>query len=331
MPVIYGNQINPLVEQLVNSTQIKQRTEQWFLSRRSAITASEISNALTQSINTCKSYIELINPSFNIKPGGTCGYSSTKFAKSTTRIKKFITDKAFPDNISNISNKFTLWGERFEPIASGIYAQMNHTDVYDLGLIPHPKYEFLAASPDGITSNARLIEIKCPRNRDVEGPIPLYYYHQMLLQLECTGCEECDFVDCEFIEYIDSDEWMTDGSKYAETHTDEKFITFGLLLEYKSDRIYPPWNLYKISDIFEWYDKNKDEDYKPVFYKLEKMRIQNIKRDPQWLIDNISDLQNVWNRILQTRTEETTTTHYYKKQRISRRTTTTPFTKTCLL
>ena len=312
MPIIFNKPLHKLVKYLLESQQIQQRTEEWFHARRSALTASEISNALEQCNATCKSYIDCVNPSFRIRPKVTCGYSPTKTSRACTRIKKLIQDKAFPENVPRMSNKFTNWGERFEPIASAVYAQKNETDVHDLGLIVHPEYDFLAASPDGITSEARLIEIKCPRNRNIEEPIPLYYYHQMLLQMECTGCEECDFVDCEFVEYIDRAQWISEGLEYTRNNPLQKFITFGILFEYinplksnKIDRIYPPWNLFKLVDIIDWYEtyQDEDEDYKPVFYKLEKIRITRIKRDEEWIPNNIESFTNVWNQIKVLRTK----------------------------
>jgi hypothetical protein len=52
----------------------------------------------------------------------------------------------------------------------------------------------LGASPDGVTEDGLLIEIKCPLTRKIEKKVPSYYLPQVQLQLEITDLEECDFV-----------------------------------------------------------------------------------------------------------------------------------------
>ena len=85
----------------------------------------------------------------------------------------------------------------------------------EFGLIGHPKYSFLGASPDRICNHykldgihkskyvGRMLEIKCPLVRKIKmsGPIvdnicPIYYWIQVQLQLECCDLEECDFWQC---------------------------------------------------------------------------------------------------------------------------------------
>jgi hypothetical protein len=61
------------------------------------------------------------------------------------------------------------------------------------------------ASPDGMVYHCprgirtgRLIEIKCPVTREMDGTIPKDYYIQMQLQLHVTGLKRCDYVEAEF-------------------------------------------------------------------------------------------------------------------------------------
>ena len=108
-----------------------------------------------------------------------------------------------------------------------------NTEVDDFGLLGHPDYSFLGASPDGICTRykldgktkskfvGRMLEIKCPFVRKIQtsGPIkdhicPIYYWVQVQLQLECCKLEECDFWQCDLDEYESRQEFLED--------TDEK-------------------------------------------------------------------------------------------------------------
>ena len=81
-------------------------------------------------------------------------------------------------------NKFTEHGQIFEPIASLIYEKLNNTNIIEFGLIQHPTIEIIGASPDGITKEGIMIEIKAPYKRIINGIIPSNYWIQMQFQLE---------------------------------------------------------------------------------------------------------------------------------------------------
>ena len=140
------------------------------------------------------------------------------------------------------SNKFCYHGKKLEEIATMIYRYRMNTQVDDFGLMGHPKYSFLGASPDGICTRykldgihrskfvGRMLEIKCPFVRKIQtsGEIkdhicPIYYWVQVQLQLECCELEECDFWQCKLDEYTSREEFIND--------TDEKepfrSLTFG--------------------------------------------------------------------------------------------------------
>jgi hypothetical protein len=61
------------------------------------------------------------------------------------------------------------------------------------GLIPHPQYDFLAASPDGLVGDRGLVECKCPYRSRYTTP-SAEYVAQMQLQMLCTERDWCDFV-----------------------------------------------------------------------------------------------------------------------------------------
>ena len=134
-------------------------------------------------------------------------------------------------------NQFTHHGKKFESIATMIYEHRLNVTVGDYGLLCHPKYNFLGASPDGIVGLykkngkhltkyvGRMVEIKCPLIREIKhhGGIfvicPEYYWVQVQLQLECCDLDECDFWQCSLYEYSCLEEYLDD------TQIDEPYLS----------------------------------------------------------------------------------------------------------
>ena len=81
-------------------------------------------------------------------------------------------------------NKFTEWGIKYEEIATKIYEIDYNTKVIEFGLIQHPQLSFIGASPDGITQDGIMLEIKCPYSRVINGKPSKKYYSQIQGQLE---------------------------------------------------------------------------------------------------------------------------------------------------
>jgi hypothetical protein len=75
------------------------------------------------------------------------------------------------------------------------YCEISGEIALEFGLIIHRDYPWLAASPDGITLNGQMIEIKCPMHREIiPGHCPHHYLPQIQVQLEVAGLESCAFV-----------------------------------------------------------------------------------------------------------------------------------------
>jgi len=97
------------------------------------------------------------------------------------------------------------WGIRFEPVVKQLYEEMYGVTVKELGRLHHPENPKCTASPDGLVyhcprgiKTGRLIEIKCPVTREIDGTIPKDYYTQMQMQLHVTGLNQCDYIEAEF-------------------------------------------------------------------------------------------------------------------------------------
>jgi putative phage-type endonuclease len=84
------------------------------------------------------------------------------------------------------------WGVDQEPRAKEAFEAKTGLKVTDVGFIDHPLIENFGASPDGFTSDGRMIEVKCPKTVThlhylLAGEIPEDYKPQMIVQKACTG------------------------------------------------------------------------------------------------------------------------------------------------
>lgn len=91
-------------------------------------------------------------------------------------------------------NAATAHGTLLEPFVRDLYDQKFNRKSHEIGLVQHREYPWLGASPDGVTEDGILVEIKCPMSRKIEPNVPKHYLPQVQLQLEITDLEECDFV-----------------------------------------------------------------------------------------------------------------------------------------
>ena len=106
-----------------------------------------------------------------------------------------------------------IHGVKYEDVAISIYEKRNRVNVKEYGCIPHPTIPFLGASPDGIcyydSENkeyiGRMLEIKCPKSRKLNGFVPEYYLAQVQGQLEVCDLEYCDFLECNIEEVSEQD------------------------------------------------------------------------------------------------------------------------------
>lgn len=90
-------------------------------------------------------------------------------------------------------NAATEYGQAHEADAIDAYEQRFGTLVEPSGLVVHPDYDWLAASPDGLVGDDGMIEAKCPMRARYTEPSD-EYQAQMQLQMACTGRAWCDFV-----------------------------------------------------------------------------------------------------------------------------------------
>jgi putative phage-type endonuclease len=235
-----------------------QRTDAWLNTRGKMITASEVSKVW----QTPASRLELLEK------------------------------KLDPPTRSDGSNPIPalIWGTRFEPIAKKIYEDTTQCEIIDVGCCQHPVHSFLGASPDGLIipkyadadphRYGRLVEFKCPMSRARKDEIPSYYVHQMQMQMECTGIDECEYVEFRF-KQVNFTQWDATKDTKGVFAVDEVGK-----VDYKPDTI----------DLHEW-QCSLTEDHQYIYWVLTDIKKDFVPKDPNWLSDHLSELRAFWDDV----------------------------------
>ena len=176
------------------------------------------------------------------------------------------------------------WGTRFEPVAKRLYEERTNCKITDVSCVQHPIHKFLGASPDGlIVPNdptdwkryGRLVEFKCPMSRAEKPEIPAGYVHQMQLQMECTGIDECEYVEFRF-KQVNYTEWA------RSTQTKGTFVV------YDDGRV-----VYDVMEV--------PEDAQMIYWILGSIKEDFVPKDPNWLSDHLPALRAFWDEVLEHR------------------------------
>jgi putative phage-type endonuclease len=100
-------------------------------------------------------------------------------------------------------NVATRHGEAHEDDAVSKYEKMRNVKVHLFGMLPFlDNHAWLGGSPDGITSDGILVEVKCPYRRKPNGTVPPHYMPQ--IQSMMHGF---DLPLCHFVEYVPATAW----------------------------------------------------------------------------------------------------------------------------
>lgn len=147
-------------QELIAAEYAEQRSQEWLELRENMITASDIASAIGEN----------------------------HYETPDAFIKKKVLRTKWAGNAA------TAHGTLLEPVVRDLYDARTGRKSHEIGLVKHREYPWLGASPDGITEDGLLIEIKCPLTRKIEPKVPKHYWPQVQLQLEITDLEECDFI-----------------------------------------------------------------------------------------------------------------------------------------
>lgn len=161
------------MQHLIGRTSYPQRSPEWYEIRDQLITASDAASAL------------------NIKP-----YEGYRQSPREELMKRKVSKKSSSSQgASSGMNPVVLHGIKYEDEARQKYCERTGEEVVEFGLLVHPDYPWLGASPDGVTKSGKLIEIKCPMTRTiVPGEVPHHYMPQVQVCLEVCNLEEAVFI-----------------------------------------------------------------------------------------------------------------------------------------
>lgn len=260
-----------------------QRSPGWFEARQGCITASDACKCIGESKygnNTEDIILE------------KCGYK-----------------REFNGNI------FTYHGQKYEDVALLFYEHLYGVKVIEFGLLQHPEISFVSASPDGITENGIMLEIKCPYKRKIinydpnihdtsngdKVIIPHDYYIQMQLQLEVTKLDICDFVECSITEYSNKLDYLEDTCKTCEFKSKNNQVKGRIIKRVESGEIsyiYPPQVKMLAQEYSEWETQNIIKGDKVVYWKIEHFGIYRVHRDYKYFSEALlPKLSDFWDNI----------------------------------
>ena len=280
--------INSKLEYLKNVPQPEQRTTEWYNFRHNHLTASNL----------------------------------WKVFGTPSSINQLIYEKCLPINPEKYKSGFTetpmSWGHKYEDVSIMLYEKKYNTKIRDYGCVPHIKYEFIAASPDGINDDntsplyGRMLEIKNIVNRKITGIPKKEYWIQMQLQMEVCDLDECDFLETRFKEYESYEEFMDDGNfKYTKDNMEKGVIIYikdnvnqcphyeYMPVNYTFEE-YKKWE----EDILEKYNNNNYEWLKNIYWKLDQLSCVLVKRNHYWFKEAYPELEKTWNIILKEREDK---------------------------
>lgn len=145
----------PAVQALFRREQLEQHTDEWYAARGHMLTASDCASALG-----CNPY--------------------------KSRRKLLLNKLGFKEPLGFMGRMFTTHGNAMEDQAADVYEKRMKSKTLWFGLFRHQAHKWLGASPDRITTDGIVVEIKCPVSRRiVPGIVPPYYLPQARLTRPC--------------------------------------------------------------------------------------------------------------------------------------------------
>ena len=150
-----------------------QGSPEWFAARCGKVTASRVADLIAKTKS---------------------GWGASRANYMAELIAERLTGTPAP----SFTNGAMQWGTDTEPQGLAAYEFFRDATVVQVGLVPHPKIEMTAASPDGLVGDDGMIEIKCPNTAThidtvLRQAVPTKYLTQMQWQMACAERQWCDF------------------------------------------------------------------------------------------------------------------------------------------
>ena len=259
------------VKTLKNIFQPEQKSKEWYEMRNNMLTASDWGTILGEN----------------------------HYSNSNEVLKK----KCGDDNF--ITNPAMQWGNKYESVAVLVYEYRNNVTVLEFGCLQHPSIPFLGASPDGITSDGIMLEIKCPSSRKITGTPPSYYWCQVQGQLEVCELDRCDFLECKFVEYGDENQYFENNCDNEKGVIAEFYRKSSKTFLYEYSSVYLMGNeleLWKNNMINKYNDSDEIIFSSFSYWYLEEVSCVPIYRNQEWFNNAKVELELFWNKVLKYRT-----------------------------
>lgn len=280
-----------ILETLRNLPQPEQRSPEWYAQRDRMITASDFGKAL-KSEKARESFAkEKATPIFDRLE---CEAKGLEYLRPQRRT----------------GGRACQHGIMFEPVCDLIYRHLCRPGAVteEFGLLPHPSIEYLGASPDGIcnalSSEAsmvgRLVEYKAPISRVIQqGRVPEAYMAQMQGQLEVTGLDECDYLECSL-------RLVEESVAKALVASEQPPDAYGLIIGYTSSGdttptyVYGPFNRIDDEAAFAMLDDSDIPNEADVMYwVLDTYQLATVRRNQGWWQAELGPaLASVWSRVI---------------------------------
>ena len=319
--------IDEQIQYLKKLPQPQQRTPEWYIVRSKLLSASSAHKmfdsqaTMNQLIyEKCQKWRELKNTNANNNNNN-----------NDNNIRQ-ITIK--PDDTKRLVNVNSPlhWGQKYEPVSNMLYCKYYNVDIDEFGCIPHNKYHFIGASPDGIVTTktsprfGRLLEIKNIVNREITGIPKKEYWIQMQLQMEVCGLNECDFFETKFVEYESASEFYADTHDNDDTNKTlmdmlkndgiENAPRKGIMLYFLDTNmepiyIYKPLEIENTPEISNKWCEDEIGNYMEthegaqfidiIFWKLEIASCVLVPRNREWFMFALPQIRNTWDIIVMER------------------------------
>ena len=157
------NRTHPQVIELLKIPQYEQRSAEWFAQRADKLTSSDVDTVLKK--NKYQTPLDILFKKCGMGP---------EFE----------------------GNEATRHGAKYENEAIEHYCRLYNKETVSFGLLPHPTISWLGGSPDDITLDGIVVEVKCPLYRNIEiGTIPEHYISQIKMNMEICNLDKAVFIE----------------------------------------------------------------------------------------------------------------------------------------
>jgi hypothetical protein len=277
---------------LMQRPQTTQRTENWYLEFQKCLTASEIFKVFGSSRERA---ILAMQKAGKLELGARGSNSAA---------------------IKSAMSPFD-WGICYEPVVKLVLESSWGAMIHECGRFVHLTDTRLAASPDGLILKANkpemaghLLEIKCPKSREIGKKIPSEYYYQMQLQLEVTGVRACEYVEAKF-------EFTEDPAALAESAYKGLIAIIGLFNDASQEWLPSKYMYGPLGDLSWKPDLGLNEKVLELnSWKLVKLHHETVLRDKVWFAGLGPKLEEFWRDVEKAKVGEFSVPESSRKKKV---------------